>query len=326
MNKSITLNQSSEARKSNGIVKTFLKNISPFNNKTDMPAALLVIKKLLAFMLCFVAGTLLGNVVVIGAMVAGGKNFSQGETFSESIMEMLGLYAMIGMILAGVLYWKLIEKRELSEMGVTRHIGGFFTGALIGIGLLFICVAAITLTGSIRINGLSKGTDIPMLALMLGGYVIQSSSEEFLCRGIVLCSLRNRTSLFTAIAASTFVFTFNHWGNFTGSEPKYIFSGVFCLIVISCVFSFLTLKTKSIWTACGLHSVWNFCLSCVLGLNLSGSEGASAALIDMKSVGENLLNGGNYGIEASIIADIVIAAAAVLMWQLYKKNITELQA
>ncbi len=46
----------------------------------------------------------------------------------------------------------------------------------------------------------------------------------------------------------------------------------------------------------------------------------------MRSVGNNLLNGGNYGIEASIIADIVIAAAAVLLWQIYKKNNTERQA
>ena len=291
-----------------------------------MPAAMLVIKKLLAFILCFAAGTLLGNAVVIGAMIVGGKKFLQGETFTESTMELLGLYAMAGMIAASVLYWKIIEKRNLSEMGVTGRIGGLFVGALIGTVLLFVCVAAIMLTGSISYEGLSKDTNIPMLMLMLGGFIIQGAAEEFLCRGLVLCSLKDRVPMPVAISASTFVFTFNHWGNFTGSEPKYIFSGVFCLIVISCVFSFLTLKTKSIWAACGLHSVWNFCLCCVLGLNLSGSEGTSTALINMRSVGNNLLNGGNYGIEASIIADIVISAAAVLLWQIYKKNNTERQA
>ena len=302
-----------------------IRNISPFNNRTDMPAAMLVIKKLLAFILCFAAGTLLGNAVVIGAMIVGGKKFLQGETFTESTMELLGLYAMAGMIAASVLYWKIIEKRNLSEMGVTGRIGGLFVGALIGTVLLFVCVAAIMLTGSISFEGLSQDINTSML-LMLGGFIIQGAAEEFLCRGLVLCSLKDRVPMPVAISASTFVFTFNHWGNFTGSEPKYIFSGVFCLIVISCVFSFLTLKTKSIWAACGLHSVWNFCLCCVLGLNLSGSEGASTALINMRSVGNNLLNGGNYGIEASIIADIVIAAAAVLLWQIYKKNNTERQA
>jgi membrane protease YdiL (CAAX protease family) len=210
-------------------------------------------------------------------------------------------------------------------MGVTGRIGGLFVGALIGTVLLFVCVAAIMLTGSISFEGLSQDINTSML-LMLGGYIIQSAAEEFLCRGLVLCSLKDRVPMPVAIAASTFVFTFNHWGNFIGSEPEYIFSGLLCLIIISCIISFLTLKTKSIWAACGLHSVWNFCLCCVLGLNLSGSEGASTALINMRSVGNNLLNGGNYGIEASIIADIVIAAAAVLLWQIYKKNNTERQA
>ena len=307
-------------------MKEFIKNISPFNNRTDMPAAMLVIKKLLAFILCFAAGTLLGNAVVIGAMIVGGKKFLQGETFTESTMELLGLYAMAGMIAASVLYWKIIEKRNLSEMGVTGRIGGLFVGALIGTVLLFVCVAAIMLTGSISYEGLSKDTNIPMLMLMLGGFIIQGAAEEFLCRGLVLCSLRDRVPLPVAVVASTLAFIYPHWSTLREFEPQYVFSGLLCLVVISCVFSFITLRTGSIWAACGLHSVWNFCLSCVLGLNLSGSEGASTALINMRSVGNNLLNGGNYGIEASIIADIVIAAAAVLLWQIYKKNNTERQA
>lgn len=306
--------------------KSIIYKLSPFNNYDDMPAPILVLKKLLAFFICFVLGMLTGNGVIIGIMIACGKDLSKGETFSDNVMSLLGLYCMAAIIAVSILYWKLIEKRKLSEMGVTRNFSGWFIGAGIGALLIIVSVSVIMLTGTIKFSGLSGHFNIAMFLLMFGAYAVQGASEEFLCRGLVLCSLKDRVPMPVAIAASTFVFTFNHWGNFTGSEPKYIFSGVFCLIVISCVFSFLTLKTKSIWAACGLHSVWNFCLSCVLGLNLSGSEGASAALIDMKSAGENLLNGGNYGIEASIIADIVIAAAAVLMWQLYKKNITERQA
>lgn len=307
-------------------MRKFIKNISPFNNRTDMPAAMLVIKKLLAFILCFAAGTLLGNAVVIGAMIVGGKKFLQGETFTESTMELLGLYAMAGMIAASVLYWKIIEKRNLSEMGVTKHIGGWLIGALIGVGLLAVCVAAIMITGSISYEGLSKDTNIPMLMLMLGGFIIQGAAEEFLCRGLVLCSLRDRVPLPVAVVAGTLAFIYPHLSTLREFELLYVFSGLLCLVVISCVFSFITLRTGSIWAACGLHSVWNFCLCCVLGLNLSGSEGASTALINIRSVGNNLLNGGNYGIEASIIADIVIAAAAVLLWQIYKKNNTERQA
>ncbi len=293
-------------------MKGIIKNLSPFNNKTDMSAAMLLVKKLLAFFLCYWAGLLIAEGVVIGVMFACGKNFMQGEMFSDTVMDLLKYYGMIVVLGVSVLYWKLTEKRKLSEMGVTKHIGGWFVGALIGVGLLTVCAAAIMLTGSIRFEGLSKGTSTATLALMLGGFIIQGAAEEFLCRGLVLCSLRDRVPLPAAIAASTLAFVYPHWSTLRDSEPKYIFSGVLCLAVISCVFSFLTLRTGSIWAACGLHSIWNFCLCCVLGLNLSGSEGASAAFIDMRSVGENLLNGGAYGIEASIISDFIIAVLAAV--------------
>lgn len=291
---------------------SIIKNLSPFNNRTDMPAALFTVKKILAFMLCYWAGILLAEGLVIGVMFACGKNFMQGEMFSDSVMNLLKFYGMIVVLGVSVLYWKLIEKRKLSEMGVTRHMGGWFVGALIGAGLLTICAAAIMLTGSIRFEGLFSNPDISMILLMLCGFVIQGAAEEFLCRGLVLCSLKDRVPLPVAVGASTLTFIYPHWSTLREFEPQYVFSGLLCFVVISCVFSFLTLRTKSIWAACGLHSVWNFCLCCVLGLNLSGSEGASTALIDMRSVGENLLNGGSYGIEASIIADIIIAVLAAV--------------
>ena len=307
-------------------MKKIIKNISPFNNRTEMPAAMLVVKKLLMFIICYWAGLLLAEGAVIGAMSACGKNFMQGEMFSDSVMNLLKYYGMIVILGVSVLCWKLTEKRKLSEMGVTKHIGGWFIGALIGVGLLAVCVAAIALTGSIRFDGLFTDPDVLMILLMLGGFIIQGAAEEFLCRGLVLCSLRDRVPLPVAVAASTLAFIYPHWSTLREFEPQYVFSGLLCLVVISCVFSFLTLKTKRIWAACGLHSVWNFCLSCVLGLNLSGSEGASTVLINMRSVGNDILNGGVYGIESSIITDIVIAAAAVLLWQIYKKNNTERQA
>jgi len=307
-------------------MKNFIKNLSPFNNRTDMPAEMLVVKKMLMFIICYWAGLLLAEGAVIGAMFACGKNFMQGEMFSDGVMDLLKYYGMIVVLGTSVLFWKLIEKRKLSEMGVTKHIGGWFIGALISMGLLAVCVAAIALTGSIRFDSVFNNPDISMILLMLGGFVIQGAAEEFLCRGLVLCSLRDKVPLPVAVGASTLAFIYPHWSTLREFEPQYVFSGLLGLAVISLVFSFVTLRTKSIWAACGLHSVWNFCLSCVLGLNLSGSEEASTALINMRTVGANLLNGGNYGIEASIIADIVITAAAVLLWQTYKKNNTEREA
>ena len=165
-----------------------------------------------------------------------------------------------------------------------------------------------------------------MLLLMLGGYAIQGAAEEFLCRGLVLGSLRNKVSLPVAVGANTLVFILPHMGTLTGAKPWFILSGVINLIVISCVLSFITLRTKSIWAACGLHSLWNFVLECVCGLTVSGGEIASPALINMRAEGANLLNGGVYGIEASAITALLTGTVAVLLWYSYKKDNTERQA
>ena len=46
-------------------MKQFLKNISPFNNRTEMPTAIFVIKKILAFWLCYIAGLFIAEGTVI---------------------------------------------------------------------------------------------------------------------------------------------------------------------------------------------------------------------------------------------------------------------
>lgn len=91
--------------------------------------------------------------------------------------------------------------------------------------------------------------------------------------------------------------------------------GIANLILISVIFSLVTIRFRSLWAACGLHSFWNAILYSVLGLNLSGNDEKVAAILNMKSVGENILNGGVYGIEASLITTVVLAlATATLIW------------
>ena len=72
--------------------------------------------------------------------------------------------------------------------------------------------------------------------------------------------------------------------------------------------------------ACGLHSIWNFILFSILGLNLSGKDETTEAIFDLQSVGENILNGVEYDIEASIITAVVLAADAALIWYLSRKK------
>ena len=303
-------------------MKQLLKNISPFNNRTEMPTSVFIIKKILAFWLCYIAGLFIAEGAVIILHFALGKNMLVGDVFDGQTIALITYYGYIIIAAVAVLYWKLIEKKPLSEMGLTKRFGNYFIGVLIGIFLLAVSVAFIVLTGNIEFQGVFKNANIPIIFLLFGGFVIQGATEEFLCRGIVLQTLKEKTSLPIAIAVSTIMFIIPHWSSLFAGEMIYGVIGVANLVLISIIFSLLTICFKSIWAACGLHSFWNAILYSILGLNLSGNDETVTAIFKMQSVGENIWNGGVYGIEASIITTVVLAIATVLIWFANRKRVT----
>lgn len=304
-------------------MKQFLKNISPFNNRTEMPTYLFVIKKILAFWLCYIAGLFIAEGAVIILHFALGKNMLVGDVFDPQTITLIMYYGYIVMAGVALLYWKLIEKKPLSDMGLTKRFGNYFVGVLAGVLLLAVSVAAIVFTGSIKYHGIYNNADILMILLLFGGFIIQGATEEILCRGIVLHTLKEKTSVAVAVNVSTVLFIMPHCSSLFEQGVVYGILGVCNLALISTIFSLLTIRFKSIWAACGLHSFWNAILYSVLGLNLSGNDETVTAIFNMQSVGKNIWNGGEYGIEASIITTVVLAIAAAIIWYVSRDCVNE---
>lgn len=301
-------------------MRQILRNISPFNNRTEMPTALFVVKKILAFWLCYIVGLFTAEGVVILLHFALGKNVFVGEMFDAQTITLITYYGYIVMAGVALLYWKLIEKKHLSEMGLTKQFGNYFIGLIGGVLLLAVSVIVIILTGNIEYQGIFENADILVIVLLIGGFIIQGATEEILCRGIVLHALKEKTSTWIAIVVSTIMFVMPHLSSLFEGEIIYGIIGVVNLVLISVIFSLLTIRFKSIWAACGLHSFWNAILYSVLGLNLSGNDETVTAIFNMKSVGENIWNGGKYGIEASLITSIVLAFATTLIWYMNRRR------
>ncbi|MBQ7275261.1 MAG: CPBP family intramembrane metalloprotease [Clostridiales bacterium] len=289
-------------------ILTFIKNISPFNNRTDMPKLLYVIKVILFFWLCKFGSELIGEVIAIGVHFACGKNPLKGEMFDTQTITLITYFGYAFIIGAIVLFWKLIQKKTVRDLGFTGNPVSYLTGALIGAVLVLISTIVILLTGAIKFNGVFDKINIPMVVAMLICYVLQGAMEEILCRGVVHQLLIKQTSVPVTIGVSAALFTIPHLSGMSGDSPMIVAAAIVNLILISVIFSLLTLRFKSIWAACGLHSVWNYILYSILGLNLSGNDEIVASVFDMSSVGSNILNGGEYGIEASIITTAVLAA------------------
>lgn len=304
-------------------MKQLLKKISPFNNSTDMPALLFIIKKILAFWVCYIAGLLLAEVLVILLHFALGKNMLVSDVFDAGTITLIAYYGYLIIVGVALLYWKVVEKKPLATMGLSKEIGTYFIGIALSVFLLTLSVVIIAATGNIEYQGIIENADVLMIILLTGGFMIQGAAEEMLCRGIVLHALKEKTSLLTAVIVSTILFILPHWSSLFAGETIYGVIGVINLILISVIFSFLTIRFKSIWAACGLHSFWNAILYSVLGLNLSGNEETVTAIFNMQSVGGNIWNGSIYGIEASVATTIVLAFTTALAFVIGRKRVKE---
>ena len=298
----------------------FIKNISPLNNRTRMPKILYIIKVILLFYFCKLSGELVGEGIVMLIHFACGKNPLQGEMFDVTTITLMTYFGYSIMLVIIMIIWKLFQKKPLSELGVTKQVGHYLIGMAAGTVLVVISALAVVLTGSIDFAGIFPDADIPLVALFFFVFIFQGAFEEFLCRGVVLQLLRRNTSLPIAVAVSTALFVAPHIPSMLSDRSLIVVFALINTTLVSLIFSFLTVRFNSIWAACGMHTVWNFILYNVMGLNLSGNDEMTVAVFDMRSVGINVLNGGEYGIEASAVTTVVLSLALVVCFVFSRKR------
>ena len=80
------------------------------------------------------------------------------------------------------------------------------------------------------------------------------------------------------------------------------------------------LGRKNLWISCGLHSVWNFTLDTVMGLNVSGGDSIDNGIVNINVDRLNLINGGTYGIEAGLACTAVLLVTAIILIRRYRNT------
>ena len=301
-------------------IKSTLHNLSPFNHETNMHPAAYAAKKMLAFFLVYMAAAVIFEIIIIAGLTAMGYDPTHGVMPAGHVAELLQYYGFAGFGLATILYCVIVEKRNLRSLGFSGKIFDYLNGAVIAIALLAVIVGAGLATKVLRFDGMIASANTSYLALLFGAFVIQSLAEEILSRGFLLPSLAKKTSLPVAILVSSTAFALPHLASVVEAEGAFAVIGVANLYLVSLVFSMLFLLRSNIYIVAGLHCVWNFILYGVMGLAVSGSEANPDALMAFEVTGENLLSGGIYGLEASIVTTAVLGIVSVILVTLYRKR------
>lgn len=287
-------------------MKKIISNLNPFNNATDMPIAQYIIKKVIAFVLIYFISALIGEGVIIGMLNAMGYDPLHGVMPKGQFADLLPYYGMIIFILVTFLYCIFIEKHNPKSIGFNSKVSDYVLGALIEIILLIIIIGASCAIGLIEFIGINSNVDIKSVVLWALAFFVQGASEEIMCRGFLLSSLQKKVNKPLAVVISSTAFAFPHLLTLIEASFPYPIIGIINLYLISFIFAELVIIRCNLWIACGLHSVWNFVLYTVLGLTLSGNESTLNNVIIFEVKKANVFNGGEYGIEASIITTMVL--------------------
>lgn len=198
-----------------------------------------------------------------------------------------------------------IEGRVVSELslpGMGRELG---QGLLIGAGLYAACELILMAIGIYRIDGLNPLSFlIPAIAMAISSSVF----EELLFRGVLFRSVETWFGSWAALGVSSLVFGLTHLINPQGTIEGALFIAVEAGILLAAAF----MLTRRLWLSIGFHMAWNYTQSAVFSGVVSGND-AAAGWIRSTVRGPDLLTGGSFGVESSVLALVLCTTTGVVM-------------
>ncbi len=246
---------------------------------------------------------LLGIVVFTAVLVGVQWLFEKVHIPHVAVAVIILLLAII--VYAG--YERYVERRIPTEIAPRRMARLIVLGLLFGLVIFSITIGTIALAGDYHITGRSWSTAFVVAFIAL---LADAVAEEVVFRGFIFRTCRDLWGPWIALAISAVLFgaihAFNPHATVISSVAIAVEAGVLLAIAYA--------VTESLWFPIGIHAGWNFSESIIYGTNVSGIN-VHESLFSARIAGPDILTGGSFGPEASVVAVAVcLVASAALAW------------
>lgn len=275
--------------------------------------------------------------VKLGELTGGG---SLRKTWKEVGLGLLNLLAVAGVIAAVqsplhkysgsvgpavlaalclgvyVAACKWIERRSPTELAVQRAPAELAAGMLLGLALFSSVMAILWIAGIYHPAGWGSYRQLP------GGFllaVLAGILEELLFRGLLFRLSSKILGTWGALLVTSALFGAAHAANPGATVSSSLAIALEAGILLGAAYA----ATGRLWLPIGLHLGWNFTEGSMFGMTLSGNAMGSG-LIRGSLDGPQILTGGEFGPEASIVAVILcLCLAAYFIRRMIKFNRVE---
>jgi len=263
----------------------------------------------------------LGMVILAAAPLMGLlKVFSfilPPEKGGEEIASAINIVFMVGIDIALVVgAWvtlRWIDHRPFALLGMSfsfRGVKELLAGLAFGSLYLTGVVLVLRVAGLVDVT--VRGMDSQTLQSMLTYLVVFAAAgilEELANRGYLFQVLIEGTRAWIAILGFSLAFSLVHIFN-----EDFSWVGGLCLFEHGILFGLAYFKTRSLWVPIGIHVAWNWAQGPLWGMKVSGTE-ISNTLLESVPKGPELLSGGNFGVEGSLITVIVTVGLLLYIWK-----------
>lgn len=240
-------------------------------------------------------------------LMLGISNGFWGHTFADSPLIGIAIAALMAALgfAVYIAFVKFIEQRPVRELALPAMGRELGLGLLFGAGLYTLCVLVLMVLGVYRIEGINP------LAMLLPSVAMALSSgvfEELLHRGTIFRNVEELLGSWIALLVSALFFGFRHLSNADGNLVGALAITIEAGLLLAAVY----LLTRRLWLSIGFHIAWNFTQGGIFSGSVSGAfeqPGLFKAVIE----GPELLTGGKFGMEATIVALLICTTAGLVM-------------
>ena len=216
---------------------------------------------------------------------------------------MIALYALVV---------KWFEQQPARDIPASRITPDTLKGLGIGVGFFIVVVGIMFASGLYRFGAI--GTDDPAdIIVSFFGFLMVGVGEEIVFRGVIFRWIDEKWGFAAALIASSLLFGLMHI-----FQPAATLWSSFAIAVEAGLLLGAAYKySGTLWLPIGIHWAWNFTQGNIFGFAVSGSD-AGEALIQASVSGPDILTGGAFGAEASVIS--LLVGLALSLWFILRKR------
>lgn len=258
-------------------------------------------------------------VIVIDTLAAMPLKYAFAELPIEEIMKNIPLLIlrqtimMVSVFVAAIVVLR-IRKIPFSQIGLSYRGKDLLAGILFAVVLYALGFGISLLLGVVEVVDIHFQAYSLLLALVY--FLLVSVVEEVAMRGLVLGRLLDgRVNKFWALLISSTLFSLIHLSN-----PNFTLIPFINILLAGLMLGASYLYTRNLCFPIALHWFWNWLQGPVLGYEVSGNRLGDSSLLAIYLPESNLINGGAFGFEGSILCTVLMVIGTVIIIGYYTKR------